>query len=254
MNIQFVIEGDQAYVIEVNPRASRTVPYLSKITGIPMVKAATWASLGRTLAEQGYTNRLHPNQPNIAVKAPVFSFAKLTDVDINLGPEMKSTGEVLGIDTDFSRALYKAMVASGIDVPAGGKGAALLVTLADPDKDEALPIIQDFATLGFQLYATSGTARFLEAHGLAVTTAHKISEGTPNLLDLIRGGRVSLLINTISKDKQIEKEAALIRRASVEHSIPCLTSLDTARALHTALATRQVGEEFEVMTVDQYTD
>ena len=124
MNIQFVIEGDQAYVIEVNPRASRTVPYLSKITGIPMVKAATWASLGRTLAEQGYTNGLHPNQPNIAVKAPVFSFAKLTDVDINLGPEMKSTGEVLGIDTDFSRALYKAMVASGIDVPAGGKGAA----------------------------------------------------------------------------------------------------------------------------------
>ena len=253
MNIQFVIEGDQAYVIEVNPRASRTVPYLSKITGIPMVKAATWASLGRTLAEQGYTNGLHPNQPNIAVKAPVFSFAKLTDVDINLGPEMKSTGEILGIDTDFSRALYKAMVASGIDVPAGGKGAALLVTLADPDKEEALPIIKDFAGLGFQLYATGGTARFLEAHGLTVTTANKISEGTPNLLDLIRGGRVSLLINTVSKDKQIEKEAALIRRASVEHSIPCLTSLDTARALHTALATRQVGEEFEVMTVDKYT-
>ena len=142
-----------------------------------MVKAATWATLGRTLAEQGYTNGLHPNQPNIAVKAPVFSFAKLTDVDINLGPEMKSTGEILGIDTDFSRALYKAMVASGIDVPAGGKGAALLVTLADPDKDEALPIIQDFATLGFQLYATSGTARFLEAQGLSVTTAKKISEG-----------------------------------------------------------------------------
>lgn len=253
MNIQFVIEGDQAYVIEVNPRASRTVPYLSKITGIPMVKAATWASLGRTLAEQGYTNGLHPNQPNIAVKAPVFSFAKLTDVDINLGPEMKSTGEILGIDTDFSRALYKAMVASGIDVPAGDKGTALLVTLADPDKEEALPIIKDFAALGFQLYATGGTARFLETHGLTVITANKISEGAPNLLDLIRGGRVSLLINTVSKDKQIEKEAALIRRASVEHSIPCLTSLDTARALHTALATRQVGEEFEVMTVDKYT-
>ena len=208
MNIQFVIEDDQAYVIEVNPRASRTVPYLSKITGIPMVRAATWASLGRTLAEQGYTNGLHPDQPNIAVKAPVFSFAKLTDVDINLGPEMKSTGEILGIDTDFSRALYKAMVASGIDVPAGGKGAALLVTLADGDKEEALPIIQDFAALGFQLYATGGTARFLQAHGLEVTAAKKISEGTPNLLDLIRGGRVALLINTVSKDKQIEKEAA----------------------------------------------
>ncbi len=254
MNIQFVIEDDLAYVIEVNPRASRTVPYLSKITGIPMVKAATWASLGKSLAAQGYVNGLHPNQPNIAVKAPVFSFSKLTDVDINLGPEMKSTGEILGIDTDFSRALYKAMVASGIDVPAGGKGAALLVTLADPDKDEALPIIKDFAALGFTLHATAGTAKFLEAHGLTVSTAKKISEGTPNLLELIRGDRVSLLINTVSKDKQIEKEAALIRRASVEHSIPCLTSLDTARALHTALATRQIGEEFAVMTVDQYTE
>jgi len=253
MNIQFVIENDQAYVIEVNPRASRTVPYLSKITGIPMVRAATWASLGKSLAEQGYANGLHPNQPNIAVKAPVFSFSKLTDVDINLGPEMKSTGEILGIDTDFSRALYKAMVASGIDVPAGGKGAALLVTLADPDKAEALPIIQNFAALGFALHATAGTARFLESHGLTVRTAKKISEGTPNLLSLIRGGQVSLLINTVSKDKQIEKEATLIRRASVEHSIPCLTSLDTARALHTALATRHIGEAFEVMTVDRYT-
>jgi len=253
MNIQFVIENDQAYVIEVNPRASRTVPYLSKITGIPMVKAATWAALGRSLAEQGYTNGLHPTQPNIAVKAPVFSFSKLTGVDINLGPEMKSTGEILGIDTDFSRALYKAMVASGIDVDLSSPGAALLVTLADQDKAEALPIIKDFAAIGFRLYATSGTAAFLSDHGLDVTPAKKISEGTPNLIDLIRSGDVALLINTISKDKKIEKEAALIRRASVEHSIPCLTSLDTARALHTALAGRKQGEVFDVMTVDRYT-
>ena len=252
MNIQFVIDGEQAYVIEVNPRASRTVPYLSKITGIPMVKAATWASLGRPLAEQGYKNGLHPNQPNIAVKAPVFSFAKLTNVDINLGPEMKSTGEILGIDTDFSRALYKAMVASGIDVPLPNQGGALLVTLADADKAEALPIIRDFAALGFALFATAGTARLLSGQGLAVTPVQKISEGTPNLLDLIRGGKVSLLINTLSQDKQVEKEAAQLRRASVEHSIPCLTSLDTARALHTALATRTHGEQFDVMTVDQY--
>jgi carbamoyl-phosphate synthase large subunit len=252
MNIQFVIDGDQAYVIEVNPRASRTVPYLSKITGIPMVKAATWASLGRSLAEQGYSNGLHPNQPNVAVKAPVFSFAKLTGVDINLGPEMKSTGEILGIDTDFSRALYKAMVASGIDVPLPGQGGALLVTLADADKAEALPIIRDFAALGFTLYATGGTAQLLRENGMEVTTVLKISEGTPNLLDLIRGGQVSLLINTLSQDKRVEKEASLLRRASVEHSIPCLTSLDTARALHTALATRTRGEEFDVMTVDQY--
>ncbi len=252
MNIQFVIERDQAYVIEVNPRASRTVPYLSKITGIPMVKAATRACLGYTLAEQGYVNGLHPDQPNIAVKAPVFSFSKLTGVDINLGPEMKSTGEILGIDTDFSRALYKAMVASGIDVPLNTAGTSLLVTLADQDKAEALPIIRDFAGLGFGLYATSGTARYLAAHGLEVTSVRKISEGSPNLIDLIRNGQVALLINTISQDKQIEKEAAKIRRASVEHSIPCLTSLDTARALHTALATRKQGEVFDVMTVDRY--
>ena len=253
MNIQYVIENDQAYVIEVNPRASRTVPYLSKITGIPMVKAATWAALGRTLAEQGYVNGLHPNQPNIAVKAPVFSFSKLTGVDINLSPEMKSTGEILGIDTDYSRALYKAMVASGIDVPVDGAGSSLIVTLADQDKAEALPIIKDFAGLGFKLYATAGTATYLGQNGLEVTTVKKISEGAPNLVDLIRSGEVSLLINTISQDKKIEKEAALIRRASVEHSIPCLTSLDTARALHTALATRKQGEVFDVMTVDKYT-
>ncbi|MDQ2799809.1 MAG: carbamoyl-phosphate synthase large chain, partial [Armatimonadota bacterium] len=191
-------------------------------------------------------------QPNIAVKAPVFSFSKLTGVDINLGPEMKSTGEILGIDTDFSRALYKAMVASGIDVPAGGKDAALLVTLADRDKEEGLPIIQNFATLGFRLFATAGTAAFLSQHGLAVTSVKKISEGSPNLVDLIRGGQLALLINTVSQNKQIEKEASLIRRASVEHSLPCLTSLDTARALHTALATRRAGETFEVVTIDQY--
>ena len=252
MNIQFVIEKDQAYVIEVNPRASRTVPYLSKITGIPMVKAATWAALGRTLAEQGYTNGLHPTQPNIAVKAPVFSFSKLAGVDINLGPEMKSTGEILGIDTDYSRALYKAMVASGIDVPVDGVGSSLIVTLADHDKAEGLPIVKNFAGLGFKIYATGGTAKFLGENGLEVTSVKKISEGTPNLLDLVRSGEVSLLINTISTDKKIEKEAALIRRASVEHSIPCLTSLDTARALHTALATRKQGETFDVMTVDKY--
>jgi carbamoyl-phosphate synthase large subunit len=251
MNIQYVIENDQAYVIEVNPRASRTVPYLSKITGIPMVRAATWASIGRTLADQGYKNGLHPNQPNIAVKAPVFSFSKLTGVDITLGPEMKSTGEILGIDTDFSRALYKAMVASGIDVPAGDDNA-LIVTLADMDKPEALPILRDFAKLGFGIYATRGTAQFLTDNGLSVTTVNKISEGSPNLVDLIRSRKAALLINTISKDKQIEKEAYLIRRASVENAIPCLTSLDTARALHTALAARRSGATFDVVTIDQY--
>ncbi len=254
MNIQFVLDGDDVQVIEVNPRASRTVPYLSKITGVPMVQLATGALLGQSLAEQGYpTSGLWPQQPNVAVKAPVFSFAKLAGVDITLGPEMKSTGEVLGIDHDFSRALYKAMVASGIDIPyPSGTGAALLATIADAEKQEALPIIRSFADIGFRLYATGGTAQFLTEHGLEVTPVKKISEGTPNLLDLIRSGKLSLLINTLSRDRKAEQEAQLIRRATVENAIPCLTSLDTARALHYALAARREGEEFPVVPITGY--
>jgi carbamoyl-phosphate synthase large subunit len=252
MNIQFVIENEQVYVIEVNPRGSRTVPYLSKITGIPMVKVATLAMLGRSIADQGYKSGLAPNQPNVAVKAPVFSFSKLDGVDIILGPEMKSTGEVMGIDTDFSRALYKAMVASGIDITQSGNDNGVLATIADPDKEEALPIIRDFSSLGYKLYATAGTAKFLTDNGLEVTTVNKISDGSPNLVDLIRSSKLSLLINTISKDRRAEQEGSLIRRASVEQSIPCLTSLDTARALHYALAARRIGEQFPVIPIDRY--
>ncbi|HEY3330569.1 MAG TPA: carbamoyl-phosphate synthase large subunit [Capsulimonadaceae bacterium] len=252
MNIQFVMDGEEVQVIEVNPRASRTVPYLSKITGIPMVKAATHAILGTSLPDQGYVNGLHPNQPNVAVKAPVFSFAKLAGVDINLGPEMKSTGEVLGIDVDYPRALYKAMVASGIDVPKATSGASLLVTVSDSDKDEALQIVRDFTSLGFRLYATTGTAKFLNANGLPTESVKKISEGSPNLLDLINNNKVSLVINTVSKDRKVEQEGQKIRRATVEHSIPCLTSLDTARALHFALEARSSGDAFTVVPIDRY--
>lgn len=251
MNIQFVVENDEPFIIEVNPRSSRTVPYLSKITGVPMVKAATRCILGESLLSQGYTGGLWPNQKNPAVKAPVFSFQKLTGVDIPLGPEMKSTGEILGQDVDYPRALYKAMVASGLDLPL--KGGALLATIADADKAEALPLIAEFARTGFRVFATAGTAKFLRAHGVAAEPANKISEGTPNLLDLIQDGRVNLLINTISKDKRIEREGAQIRRASVERGIPCLTSLDTARALLLALAAARVGgDTFGVRTVREY--
>jgi carbamoyl-phosphate synthase large subunit len=252
MNVQFVIENDEVSVIEVNPRASRTVPYLSKITGVPMVKLATAALLGQSLDDQGYPSGLWPQQPNVAVKAPVFSFAKLIGVDTHLGPEMKSTGEVLGIDRDFSRALYKAMVASGIDIPYPSGGSALLATVADSDKQEALQIIRSFSEIGFRLYATAGTAKFLSRNGLTVTPVKKISEGSPNLIDLIRGNKVSLLINTLSKDRKTEQEGLLIRRASVESSIPCLTSLDTAKALHYALSARREGEVFPVMPITDY--
>jgi carbamoyl-phosphate synthase large subunit len=252
MNIQFVCEGDEPYIIEVNPRSSRTVPYLSKITGIPMVKVATRCILGQSLKEQGYESGLWPEQENPAVKAPVFSFQKLTGVDIPLGPEMKSTGEILGQAEDYPGALYKALIACGIGVPFTG---GLLATVADADKVEALPLLKEFADLGFHLYATAGTATLLNEAGVPAETVKKISEGTPNLIDVIHGGKIALLINTISKDKRIEREGAQIRRASVERGVPCLTSLDTARAL--LLAIKAYGPaagtgSLDVRTVEEY--
>lgn len=249
MNIQYVVEKESAQVIEVNPRASRTVPYLSKITGIPMVKVATNCMLGQTLKEQGYKGGLHPSSPLVAVKAPVFSFPKLTGVDIGLGPEMKSTGEIMGIDTEYDRALYKAMVASNVDVPLKGK---LIATIAQSDKEEAVKIIRDFAELGYEIFATEGTANFLKEKGIAAQSVMKIHQGEPNLLDLIRSGEIDLLINTLSTDKRSEREAAFIRRASVDRGIPCLTSLDTARALLLALEARKSGQKFKCQTVDDY--
>jgi carbamoylphosphate synthase large subunit len=251
MNIQFVIDSatDTAQVLEVNPRASRTVPYLSKITGIPMVKAATNVMLGKTLQEQGYSSGLHPDQGSIAVKAPVFSFAKLAKVDIGLGPEMKSTGEVMGLDADYPRALYKALVASGINVRGGG---SMIATIADADKAEAVPIIRDFVALGFRIFATEGTARYLQEQGIEAQAVKKLHQGEGNIVDLIKSGRIDLLINTLSSDKRIEREAARIRRASVEADVPCLTSLDTARALLLSLSARHEGEQFALATVDEY--
>ncbi|MBI2841848.1 MAG: carbamoyl-phosphate synthase large subunit, partial [Armatimonadetes bacterium] len=250
MNIQYVVENDVVQVLEVNPRASRTVPYLSKITGVPMIKVATNVVLGQSLVRQGYGTGLYREQPSLAVKAPVFSFQKLTEVDITLGPEMKSTGEIMGIDTDYSRALYKAMVAAGIDVPLKGR---MIATIADQDKEESLPIIREFAELGFRIYATEGTASFLRSSGVQATQVYKLGDGkSPNLLDLIRGGKVDLLVNTMSKDRQTEMEAAAIRKASVQHGIPCLTSLDTARALLRALESKRCGDHFECLTIERY--
>lgn len=251
MNIQFVIDNstETAQVLEVNPRASRTVPYLSKITGIPMVKVATKVMLGQSLKEQGYTPGLHPNQGSIAVKAPVFSFQKLAQVDIGLGPEMKSTGEIMGLDAEYPRALYKAMIASGIGVPQGG---SMIVTLADNDKAEAIPIVRDFEAFGFRIYATAGTARYLQQEGIAAETVKKLHEGDGNIVDLIKSGQIALLLNTLSTDKRSEREAARIRRASVEAGVPCLTSLDTARALLLSLESKQSGNGFALATVDEY--
>jgi len=251
MNCQFVVDGDEVQVIEVNPRASRTVPYLSKITGVPMIQVATNVILGKSLKEQGYSSGLYKQQRSLAVKAPVFSFQKLTEVDVSLGPEMKSTGEIMGIDMDFPRALYKAMIACGLDAPIGGK---LIATIADQDKEEALPIIRDFVNdLGYEVFATEGTARYLTSNGVPAIEVGKISNTEQlNLMQLIVENRVDLLINTASKDKKIEQEASVIRKASVQRYIPCLTSLDTAKALLTALRSKQRGEKPACLPVDEY--
>ena len=250
MNIQFVLDAEGTlYVLEVNPRASRTVPYLSKITGIAMVNVATKCMLGRTLAELGYAPGLYPPRPYYAVKAPVFSFAKLTEVDINLGPEMKSTGEIMGIDLDYPTALYKAMVAAGVEVPEGG---ALIATIADRDKEEAGELIRQFGELGFRIYATAGTQAYLKSIGVASTVVRKIHEGSPNIADLVRSGEIHLVLNTLSPERNPEREGARIRRASVEHAIPCLTSLDTARALLFALSSRRGGGDFASLPIHEY--
>ncbi|MGC9004172.1 MAG: carbamoyl-phosphate synthase large subunit [bacterium] len=247
INIQFVVANGTVYVIEANPRASRTIPYISKITGVPMVSLAVRAMLGEKLKDMGYGVGLYPEGEYIAVKAPVFSSAKLSGAEIALGPEMKSTGEIMGIDRDFGKALYKAMVAAGVGVPREGK---IMATIADGDKEEALPLIRGFYERGFFIYATEGTAKFLRNHGIKAEMVRKIAEGSPNAIDLIKRGEIKLVLNTMSKDGKVERDGAKIRRAAVEHEVPCLTSLDTARALLLAMESGDGG--FSCLPIDQY--
>ena len=234
INIQFVIHAGRIYVLEVNPRASRTVPFLSKATGVPMVPIATGIMLGRSLRDQGYAGGLWPRQPLVAVKAPVFSMAKLRGVDVHLGPEMKSTGEVMGIDRAFEPAFYKALVAAGLALPAQG---SVLITLADEDKSEGVEMIRQLVRLGHKLYATEGTAALIERHGMPVQMVTKrIGRGHPDMLDVILERTVDCVINTPGPaDKEI-LDGIEIRRAAVERGVPCITSIDTARTIVAAMA------------------
>ena len=234
VNIQFVISDGRVYIIEVNPRSSRTIPFLSKVTAIPMAKLAMKGILGLSLKEAGYTTGLVDDQDGVYVKMPVFSFNKLKQVDTVLGPEMKSTGEAIGKDINLPKALYKGFVASGIRVPAYG---AVLMTVADKDKEEATAIAKRFARAGYRLIATKGTAQTLEGAGLEVETIDKINANNNAILDAIHNGRINLVVNTMTTGQTSETDGFLIRRETVENNIPCLTSLDTAEALLQAVET-----------------
>ncbi len=237
MNIQFVIHEEQVYVIEVNPRASRTVPFLSKITNIPMAQIATKAILGNSLEELGYQDGLYPESKLVHVKAPVFSFTKLQKVDTYLGPEMKSTGEVMGSDRSLEKALYKAFEAAGLHLPDYG---AVLFTVADEHKEEALDLAQRFTDVGYSLIATAGTAKYLAENGLNAKVIAKISESSEdNVVEMIRRGEAQVVINTMDKNRQnTSEDGFIIRREAVEHGVPLFTSLDTANAILRVMESR----------------
>ena len=228
LNIQYVISKGEVFVLEVNPRSSRTVPFLSKITGVPMAKLAAGAIIGETLKSKGYETGLLPESEHIYTKVPVFSFQKLKDVDTTLGPEMKSTGEVMGSDRTLEKSLYKGLLAAGIKVSDQGN---ILFTISDDDKEEALNIAKRFFDLGYNLLATEGTAKYLDEHGLRVTPVGKINQSDYSVLDAIYNGDVDVVVNTTSKDKDVTKDGFKIRRVASEQEVVCLTSLDTADAL-----------------------
>lgn len=252
MNVQYVIFRGQVYVLEVNPRSSRTVPFLSKVTTVPMVRVATWIALGRTLKEQGYHTGLWPKQPLVALKAPVFSMAKLVGVDTYLGPEMKSTGEVMGIDSSYRPALIKALIASKAMLPPAGN---LLISVADRDKDEASSLISRLHRHGYGFYATSGTAKLIESLGIPVAgVALKLQEGHPNVVDVIEAGLVNSMVNTVTglrtRTQDGYADGFQIRRAATERGLPCFTSLDTLRAAVDSLEGRVEG--YNVAPLDAY--
>ena len=232
LNIQFIISEGEVYIIEVNPRSSRTVPYISKVTNLPMIDIATNVILGKKLKDLGYGTGLYKKSDYICVKMPVFSFEKIKNADTSLGPEMKSTGEVLGVSKKFENAVLKAFIASGANVSTKG---AILITVRDKDKQEMLPIAEKFKNKGFEIYATSGTAKFLKTNGVASTVIEKLWEGKNSIIDLIESGKINFVINTPTKGKEANRDGFKIRRMAVECKIPCFTSLDTVNALYQAI-------------------
>ena len=245
INIQFILYNDQIYVIEVNPRSSRTIPYISKVTGVPVIDLATRVMLGEKLKDLGYGTGVYKEAEYYAVKMPVFSFEKLTDVDTGLGPEMKSTGEVLGLAESFPQALLKAFKGAGMKAPK--KGGRVIITVKDEDKREIVGIARGFEDMGVEILATEGTWKALNAAGVACRRVARVSEAHPNILDMIQSGSVDLVINTPTRGRKHDTDGFKIRRAAVEHSVGCVTAIDTARAL---LTVREKGRSEELSPVD----
>ncbi|HIU75192.1 MAG TPA: carbamoyl-phosphate synthase large subunit [Candidatus Pelethocola excrementipullorum] len=237
INIQFIVSGEEVYVIEVNPRSSRTVPYISKVTGIPIVPLATKVILGHKIKELGYEPGLQPEAKYFAIKMPVFSFEKIRGADISLGPEMKSTGECLGISDTFNEALYKAFLGAGINLP---KHKNMIMTVKDEDKQELIPIARRFEALGYKIYATRSTAKVLKENGVNAIRTNKIEQPSPNLMDLILGHKIDLVIDTPEQGVEHAKDGFIIRRNAIETGVNVLTSLDTATALVTSLENTNV--------------
>ena len=232
INIQFIVCNEDVYVIEVNPRSSRTVPYISKVTGIPIVKLATKVIIGAKIRDLGYEPGLQKEADYIAIKMPVFSFEKIRGAEISLGPEMKSTGECLGIAKTFEEALYKAFLGAGIDLP---KYKQLIITVKDSDKGEAIEISRRFEKLGYTIYATRSTANALKEAGVKARKVNKIQQESPTVMDLLLGHKIDLVIDTPTQGRDKSRDGFMIRRTAIETGVNCLTSLDTAEALVTSL-------------------
>ena len=245
INAQYILYDDDIYVIEVNPRSSRTIPYISKVTGVPIIDLATRVMLGEKLKDMEYGTGLYRESSYYAVKAPVFSFEKLTDVDTGLGPEMKSTGEVLGLAETYPQALLKAFKGSGMRAPK--KGGRIIITVKDEDKGECVAIARGFEEMGVELYATAGTCQTLNDAGIECKVVNRVSQAHPNILDMIASGTVDLIINTPTRGRKHDSDGFKIRRSAVEHGVGCVTAIDTARAL---LTVRQQSRSEELKPID----
>ena len=245
INAQYILYNDDIYVIEVNPRSSRTIPYISKVTGVPIIDLATKVMLGEKLKDLGYGTGLYREASYFAVKAPVFSFEKLTDVDTGLGPEMKSTGEVLGLAETYPQALLKAFKGAGLKVPK--RGSRIIVTVKDEDKAEMVGIARGFEEMGVEIYATSGTCDALTEAGIQCKRVNRVSQAHPNILDMIQSGTVDLIINTPTKGRKQDSDGFKIRRSAVEHSVACVTAIDTARAV---LTVREQSRSEDLTPID----